>query len=190
MSWPITIDLTNGHSHGADLVICAIGVSPNAGWLPQELERSGADGGVLVDRHVLLPVLASSSVARFFRGTQTAEVAPSRLHVTPVTVGTCRPLLKTYGQQVTFALSNQANNSDTGFKCGCGRRCCSHLPVVPLCGRRLLDGENGRKAFPNSPEARGVLLCRHVRWARMQLTAWQVWQRKQAAGLHLSSSPM
>ena len=68
MSWPITIDLTNGHSHGADLVICAIGVSPNAGWLPQELERSGDDGGVLVDRHVLLPMLASSSVARFFWG--------------------------------------------------------------------------------------------------------------------------
>ncbi len=48
--WPVTVELTNGHSHGADLVVCAIGVVPNAGWLPQELERSEDDGGVLVNR--------------------------------------------------------------------------------------------------------------------------------------------
>ncbi|EIE20879.1 FAD/NAD(P)-binding domain-containing protein [Coccomyxa subellipsoidea C-169] len=48
--WPVTVKLTNGHSHGADLVVCAIGVAPNADWLPQELERSEDDGGVLVNR--------------------------------------------------------------------------------------------------------------------------------------------
>lgn len=52
--WPVAVDLSNGRTHEADLVICALGVVPNAAWLPKELERSLDDGGVLVDRHVLL----------------------------------------------------------------------------------------------------------------------------------------
>ena len=48
--WPVTVCLSNGKSYGADLVISAIGVEPNVGWLPEEIKREASDGGVLVDR--------------------------------------------------------------------------------------------------------------------------------------------
>ena len=44
------VRLTNGHEHEADLVISAIGVRPNLGWLPAELRRDPKDGGILVNR--------------------------------------------------------------------------------------------------------------------------------------------
>ena len=55
--WPVRVQLSNGRSYGADLVISAIGVDPNASWLPHELQREPTDGGVLVDRHESNPVL-------------------------------------------------------------------------------------------------------------------------------------
>ncbi|KAL3142264.1 hypothetical protein ABBQ38_002606 [Trebouxia sp. C0009 RCD-2024] len=48
--WPVTVYLSNGKSYSADLVISAIGVEPNTGWLPQDIKRDANDGGVIVDR--------------------------------------------------------------------------------------------------------------------------------------------
>ncbi|KAK9860342.1 hypothetical protein WJX84_006237 [Apatococcus fuscideae] len=45
----VQVLLSNGHRHAADLVVFATGVVPNTGWLPPELERGPADGGVAVD---------------------------------------------------------------------------------------------------------------------------------------------
>ena len=50
------MQLSSGRSYGADMVISAIGVDPNASWLPQELQKEASDGGVLVDRHGMRPV--------------------------------------------------------------------------------------------------------------------------------------
>ncbi|KAL0044297.1 hypothetical protein WJX82_009836 [Trebouxia sp. C0006] len=49
-AWPVTVCLSNGKSYGADLVISAIGVEPNTGWLPEEVCRDESDGGIIVDR--------------------------------------------------------------------------------------------------------------------------------------------
>ncbi|DBB05673.1 hypothetical protein WJX77_005847 [Trebouxia sp. C0004] len=49
-AWPVTVCLSNGRSYGADLVISAIGVEPNTGWLPQEVRRDESVGGIIVDR--------------------------------------------------------------------------------------------------------------------------------------------
>lgn len=51
--WPVTVYLSNGKSYSADLVISAIGVEPNTGWLPQDIKRDANDGGVIVDRYLL-----------------------------------------------------------------------------------------------------------------------------------------
>lgn len=51
--WPVTVYLSNGKQYCADLVISAIGVQPNTGWLPEEISRDAEDGGVIVDRYVL-----------------------------------------------------------------------------------------------------------------------------------------
>lgn len=50
-AWPVTVCLSNGKSYGADLVISAIGVEPNTGWLPEEVRRDKSDGGIIVDRY-------------------------------------------------------------------------------------------------------------------------------------------
>ena len=50
-AWPVTVGLSNGKSYGADLVISAIGVEPNTGWLPEEVCRDKSDGGIIVDRY-------------------------------------------------------------------------------------------------------------------------------------------
>ena len=50
-AWPFTVCLSNGKSYGADLVISAIGVEPNTGWLPEEVCRDESDGGIIVDRY-------------------------------------------------------------------------------------------------------------------------------------------
>ena len=50
--WPVTVTLSNGRIYGADIVISAIGVEPNTGWLPEEISRGESDGGVMVDRYV------------------------------------------------------------------------------------------------------------------------------------------
>lgn len=50
---PVTVYLSNGKQYCADLVISAIGVQPNTGWLPEEISRDAEDGGVIVDRYVL-----------------------------------------------------------------------------------------------------------------------------------------
>lgn len=49
--WPVTVNLSNGRSYGADLVISAIGVDPNTGWLPDDIRRDADDGGILVDKY-------------------------------------------------------------------------------------------------------------------------------------------
>ena len=49
-SWPLEVEFNNGRRLGADLVISAIGVIPNTGWLPKEVPTATGDGGVLVDR--------------------------------------------------------------------------------------------------------------------------------------------
>ena len=53
-AWPVTVYLSNGKHYCADLVVSAIGVEPNTGWLPEEISRDKDDGGVIVDRYVLL----------------------------------------------------------------------------------------------------------------------------------------
>lgn len=53
-AWPVTVCLSNGKSYGADLVISAIGVEPNTGWLPEEVCRDESDGGIIVDRYACL----------------------------------------------------------------------------------------------------------------------------------------
>ncbi len=53
-AWPVTVCLSNGKSYGADLVISAIGVEPNTGWLPEEVCRHESDGGIIVDRYACL----------------------------------------------------------------------------------------------------------------------------------------
>ena len=65
MQWPVTVKLSNGKSWGADIVISAIGVKPNVGWLPAAVQRDDADGGLVVDRcphddfeHQLVPLLS------------------------------------------------------------------------------------------------------------------------------------
>ena len=59
--WPVTVCLSNGKSYGADLVISAIGVDPNTGWLPEEVCRDERDGGIIVDRYACLYLLTSGS---------------------------------------------------------------------------------------------------------------------------------
>ncbi|KAL0022517.1 hypothetical protein WJX79_005810 [Trebouxia sp. C0005] len=49
-AWPVTVCLSNGKTYGADLVISAIGVEPNTGWLPEQVRRGESDGGIIVDR--------------------------------------------------------------------------------------------------------------------------------------------
>ena len=60
--WPVTVHLSNGKSYGADLVISAIGVEPNTGWLPHEITKDAKDGGICVDRYtwLLLDVFKST----------------------------------------------------------------------------------------------------------------------------------
>ncbi len=53
-AWPVTVCLSNGKNYGADLVISAIGVEPNTGWLPEEVCRDESDGGIIVDRYACL----------------------------------------------------------------------------------------------------------------------------------------
>lgn len=53
-SCPVRVTLSNGHVHDVDCVICGIGVEPDTDWLPAQLERSPADGGVLVDLYAPL----------------------------------------------------------------------------------------------------------------------------------------
>ncbi|KAK9817209.1 hypothetical protein WJX72_011100 [[Myrmecia] bisecta] len=50
--WPLHVRLTNGHEYDADLVISAIGVTPELGWVPAEVERDPKDGGLLVNRYM------------------------------------------------------------------------------------------------------------------------------------------
>ena len=49
-AWPVIVHLSNGKQYGADLVISAIGVEADMGWLPAEVKRTIEDGGILVDR--------------------------------------------------------------------------------------------------------------------------------------------
>ena len=50
--WPYKVDLSNGDSIEADLVISAIGVQPNTEMLPADIQLNPEDHGVLVDRSV------------------------------------------------------------------------------------------------------------------------------------------
>ena len=58
-AWPVTVCLSNGKSYGADLVISAIGVQPNTGWLPEEVCRDESDGGIIVDRYACPSLLTN-----------------------------------------------------------------------------------------------------------------------------------
>ena len=49
-SWPLEVEFSDGRRLGADLVISAIGVSPNTSWLPKEVPTAIGDGGILVNR--------------------------------------------------------------------------------------------------------------------------------------------
>ena len=49
-SWPLEVEFSNGRRLGADLVVSAIGVSPNTSWLPKEVPTAIGDGGIIVDR--------------------------------------------------------------------------------------------------------------------------------------------
>ena len=49
-SFPLRVTLSDGSPpYACDAVVAAVGVRPDTSWLPSELERSLADGGVLVD---------------------------------------------------------------------------------------------------------------------------------------------
>lgn len=60
-AWPVTVCLSNGKTYGADLVISAIGVEPNTGWLPEQVRRGESDGGIIVDRYACLYLLINES---------------------------------------------------------------------------------------------------------------------------------
>lgn len=62
--WPARLELSNGRSHGVDLVISAIGVEVRSAWLPAELERCAEDGGILVDACASLLMLHKRFIAR------------------------------------------------------------------------------------------------------------------------------
>lgn len=49
--WPLRVTLTSGRAVGADLLICAIGVTPALDWVPPALARS-PDGGLLVNHRM------------------------------------------------------------------------------------------------------------------------------------------
>lgn len=49
-SWPLEVEFSDGRRLGADLVISAIGVTPNTSWLPKEVPTAIGDGGIIVDR--------------------------------------------------------------------------------------------------------------------------------------------
>eukprot|EP00891_Asterochloris_glomerata_P002918 jgi/Astpho2/2918/fgenesh1_pg.00050_%23_160_t len=51
-SWPLEVEFSDGRRLGADLVISAIGVTPNTSWLPKEVPTAIGDGGILVDRNM------------------------------------------------------------------------------------------------------------------------------------------
>ncbi len=48
-SWPVYVELSSGLKFGCDLVISAIGVTPNADLISPELLELGEDGAVKVD---------------------------------------------------------------------------------------------------------------------------------------------
>ena len=145
-SWPVTVELTNGHSYRADLVVCAIGVAPNADWLPQELERSGDDGGVLVNGSVQpsLCVAHPCFVAALLSYVLLLFCQMLCLYITATFVspthafksawcraGTCRRLWRRYGRRVTCARSGHQICSPIGSRCASGHRwpSCAVLPV-------------------------------------------------------------
>lgn len=47
--WPVHAKLTNGSVHGVDVVVSAIGVTPNVAWVGDALAISDRDGGLVVD---------------------------------------------------------------------------------------------------------------------------------------------
>ena len=65
-TWAVTVGLSNGKSYGADLVISAIGVEPNVGWLPEEMKRDARDGGIVVDRCAPLLVMTHLLLSQAF----------------------------------------------------------------------------------------------------------------------------